>query len=239
MIYFYDGSKDSFLTAFLLAYSDEEAYLTSENCQLSLGQKTVFVRADRSRATRAEERLCSFDRDCMDDLNLLLRSGEADRGQVAFRYLKLLTERKRPIRNMLAENAVLDADEHIRRVTGEIHRMKGFVRFMESNSGALYAPITPDNDICDLLLPHFRARIPTFPFVIHDIRRKKAAVYDGANSFCAPLERAEILLAADESAWQALWKNYFEHVNIVSRERLKQQRGYLPVRYRKFMPEFH
>ena len=41
MIYFYDGSKEAFYTAFLLAYPDEEAVLTSGSKQLGIGQKKI------------------------------------------------------------------------------------------------------------------------------------------------------------------------------------------------------
>lgn len=238
MIYFTDGTKEAFLTAFLLAYRDEDSYITSSQKQLVLGQSTVFVKADAERAKKAEQRLLAFDSDCMQDLDYLLRSGSCDGEQVAFRYLRFLAQEKRPVRGMLAESAVIAATECIRRVTFEVHRLHGFVRFLESESGALYAPIAPDHDIVDLLVPHFRARLTEFPFVLHDVTRKKAAVYDGKNTFLAPLEKAEILLSADETAWQKLWSNYYRSVNIPSRERLKQMRGYMPVRYWKFMPEF-
>lgn len=237
MIYFTDGTKECFLTAFLQAFNDGDATITSANAQLALGQQSVWIRTDEPRARKAEKRLLEFDGGCMKDLDLLLRSGEENREQTAFRYLKLIAQKKCPVRTMLAETDALNAVESIRRVTFEIHRMKGFVRFIECESGALYAPVSPDNDICDLLLPHFRARLPEYPFVIHDVPRKKAAVYDGRNSFTAPLERAEIALSADEESWQALWKRYYASVNIPERERLKQMRGYMPVRYRKFMPE--
>ncbi len=237
MIYFYDGSADAFLTAFLLAYPDEDATLTSGGKQLAIGQETAFVRADPARAEAARKRLEQLDKNCMHDLDMLLRSGDHTRDMVAFNYFKLIATRGCPVRKMLAEDAVIAAEECIRRVEFEIHRFHGFLRFMESASGALYAPVSPDNDICDLLVPHFRARLPRFPFVIHDVRRKKAAVYDGENVFLAPLEHAEVALTADETAWQNLWKKYYKSVNIPSRERLKQMRGYMPVRYWKFMPE--
>lgn len=237
MIYFTDGGKRSFLTAFALAFEDAEAQITSTQKQLVLGQQTVFVTPD-GRAERAEKRLLSFDGGCMRDLFYLLRSGDPAREQIAFRYLKLLAEKKRPVRDMLAEDAVLGASDCIRRVTLEIHRLHGFVRFIESASGALYAPLSPDNDIVDLLVPHFRARLPQYPFVLHDVKRAKAAVYDGQHTFLAPLAEAEIVLSADEAGWQELWRTYYGSVNIPERERLKQMRGYLPVRYRKFMPEF-
>lgn len=238
MIYFYDGSQDAFLTAFVCAFRDQNARLTSTCCQLSLGQETVFVNADSACAARARARLTAFDKNFPHDLDRLLRSGSESKDTVAFAYFRLLAQKKRPVRGMLAEIAVLDAEELMRKISRELDRMHGFIRFTESASGALYAPIAPDNDVCDLLLPHFRARLPHFPFVIHDVKRKKAAVYDGKNSFCAPLERAEVVLSANEECWQSLWKSYFSAVNIPSRERLKQQRAYLPVRYRKLMTEF-
>ena len=237
MIYFFDGTKEAFLTAFLLAYRDENALLTAGSRQLALGQKSIFVRTDEKMAEKCERRLTELDQGCMRELDLLLRSGEDMRGQIAFRYIRLIAQRRRPVRGELAQDAVTEASECIRRVKLEAHRLKGFVRFMECASGALYAPISPDNDVCDLLLPHFRGRLPHIPFVLHDVRRAKAAVWDGMHAFTAPLERAEVVLSSDEDGWQALWRRYYATVNIPSRERLKQMKGYMPVRYWKFMPE--
>lgn len=237
MIWFFDGSKDAFLTAFLCAFRDENAILSAGSQQLALGQESVFVRADTEKARRCEARLKELDAGCMRDLDLLLRSGEDTRGQIAFSYLRMIAQKRRPVRQMLAEDAVRDATECMRRVTFEAHRLKGFVRFLESESGALYAPISPDNDIADMILPHFRGRMPDIPFVLHDIRRKKAAVWDGEHTFLAPLDRAEIVLSADEADWQKLWRQYYASVNIPSRTRIRQMKGYMPVRYWKFMPE--
>lgn len=239
MIYFTDGTKESFLTAFLAAYFDQEAYLTSSQTQLVLGQESVFLPADPERAARAEKKLLSMDKDCMEELSLLLRSGECDREQRAFRYLKFLTAEQRPVRGMLAKSEVLDAQECIARVKHEIHRLCGFVRFLECESGALYAPIAPKADICDLILPHFRKKLGTIPFVLHDVPRKRAAVYDGKHSFTAPLEAAQIVLSASEEHWQTLWRKYYKSVCLPSREKLKQMRGNMPVRYWRYLTELH
>ncbi len=237
MIYFYDGSKDAFLTALLYAFSDDDAVLTSGRAQLSLSQKTVFVCTDKRRAEKAKKRLLELDKDSMSDLDTLLRSGEEDRDTVALNYFKFLAKAGKPVRGMLAEDAVAAADACIRRVNFEVHRMHGFLRFMECESGALYAPCAPDADIVDLLARHFLVRLKGYPFVIHDTKRQKAAVSDGTKLFTAPLGQAEVVLSADEEAWQALWREYYKTVNIPSRERLKQMRGYMPVRYWKFLPE--
>lgn len=237
MFYVFDGSIQGFLTAFLAAFSDPYAELSSREAQLPLGLTPVFVQTQPHRARKAAERLQSFDKSCLHDLDLLLRGGESDNEQIAFRYLRFLANAKRPVKDRLAETDVFNAVERIKRVGLEIHRFHGFIRFMETASGALYAPFSPDNDICDLLLPHFRARLPQYPFVLHDVKRKKAAVYDGKNVFVAPLPHADVLLSADELSWRSLWKEYYGAVNIPSRERLKQMRGYMPARYWEFLPE--
>ena len=237
MLYIFDGTVYGFLTAFLEAFHDENALLCSREKQLVLGCTPVFVTTDEARAKKAENRLKSFDGDCLRDLQTLLRCGKSDSEQVAFAYFRALAKNKRPIRNDLSKSEVFQATAYIKKVGLEIHRFHGFIRFMETASGALYAPFAPDNDICELLLPHFRARLPQYPFVLHDTVRKKAVVYDGEHTFSAPLDKADILLSANETAWQSLWKKYYHAVNIPARERLKQMRGYMPVRYWKFMPE--
>lgn len=237
MIYFTDGSKEAFLTAFLLAYHDEEPCITSSQKQLVLGQESIFVKADPPRAARAEKRLLEFDRHCMKDLSLLLRSSSLRREQIAFGYLKLLSEKREPVRKMLTEPEVIEAIEFMNRITFEVKRTQGFLRFLETESGIPYAPLSPDNDIVDLLATHFQTCLPAF--VLHDVARRKAAVFDGTNLFLAPLERAEAVLSAKAENWQDLWRKYFEGVSIPSRERLRKLKGYPPVRYQKFTPEFN
>ncbi len=237
MLYLFDGSKEGFLTTLARAFEDGEAFVTSKRIQPSLGQGQVCVESDFSLAKRVENKLLSFDRESRRDLDLLLRSGEETNEQIAFRYFRLLAAEKLPVKRRLADLDVFRAVELIRKISLEIHRFHGFIRFMETESGALYAPFSPDNDICDLLLPHFRTRLPRFPFVLHDVGRKKAAVYDGRASFVAPLKEATVVLSGREEEWQSLWKEYYASVNIPSRERLKQMRGYMPARYWKYLTE--
>ena len=55
MIYFFDGSKEAFLTAFLLAYRDGEALLTAGEKQLSELMKKLGELETAAAARRAEE----------------------------------------------------------------------------------------------------------------------------------------------------------------------------------------
>ena len=236
MIYLTEETRDGVLTALLAAWGDEEAVLLPKD-ERPLGP-CVEVVPDPQKAQKALCRFQELDGGCVREIDRLLRCGDEGHMQAAFRYLLLIAKRGGPVRGMLSHPDVLKAEQALRRVAHEIDRMKGFVRFRESASGALYAPLSPDNDIVDLLARHFAKRLPEYPFVLHDVKRKKAAVWDGEHLFLAPLQQAEVMLSADEEGWQKLWKTYFTAVNIPSRERIRQQNGYLPKRYRKFMTEF-
>ena len=96
MIYFYDGTKEAFLTALVLSFRDSDPFLTSGNKQLVLGQETAFVRTDQDKAKKVEERLLSFDKDCMHDLDTILRSGDVGKDNVALAYFRLLAEKSVP-----------------------------------------------------------------------------------------------------------------------------------------------
>ena len=74
-------------------------------------------------------------------------------------------------------------------------------------------------------------------FVIHDVRRKIAALYDGEQIILTSVDSAEIYLSEYEKYFEDLWKQYYKSVNIVSRPHEKQMKGYMPVRYWKFLPE--
>ena len=237
MLYFFDGTKNGFLTAFVKCFHDENAVITSKDAQIPLGEIPHTITTCPTLAKKAEERLLSFDKHALYDLDTLLRSGMQNNEQIAYRYFKLLATKKRPVGKMLAQPDVFAAVECMKKVGHEIHKLHGFVRFMETANGTLYAPISPDNDICDLLLPHFKARFPNIPFVLHDINRKKAAFYDGKNTFVAYLPYADVLLSAKEAEMQSLWKNYFRSVTLKGRHREEQMHGYMPVRYWKHLTE--
>lgn len=108
---------------------------------------------------------------------------------------------------------------------------------MESKDGVLYAPYSPDNDITDLIMPHFAERMKSERFVIHDTKRKFAGMYDGREWIICGVGEAEIYLSEYEQAFKNLWKKYYSAVNIKERPHEKQMKSYMPVRYWKYLPE--
>ena len=239
MTYFLvDGSENCFYTAVFDAYKNKDCIITSErDVQLGLGFDVIDVIADEDKAARVKAKINALDRGAEEDITLLLKSDNALKESVAFNYIKLIIEHGGAVRGMLAHPTVIEMTDIRRRVYGEAHRLKGFLRFMENSDGVMYAPYSPDNDITEILAVHFAARFGAQPFVIHDIKRKIAALYDGNEIVMTRADDAEIYLSEYENYFQNLWKQYYNSVNIESRPHEKQMKGYMPVRYWKFLPE--
>lgn len=233
-----DGSEDCFYTAVFTAYREKESIITSEkNLQLNLGYEPVEIATDEEKSRRVREKLNKIDPLAGEDVALMLRSCESLKEQIAFEYIKLIVSHNRPVRAMTGNPTVMEMTDVRGKVTGELHRMKGFLRFMENADGVLYAPYSPDNDVTDLLAPHFAERLKNQRFVIHDVKRKIAAMYDGYELVVTRVGNAEVYLSEYERYFEELWKQYYQSVNIASRPHEKQMKGYMPVRYWRFLPE--
>ena len=124
----------------------------------------------------------------------------------------------------------------VERVRTERHRFTGFLRFSD-RGGVLYARFEPDNDIADLLLPHFARRLGNLPFLIHDARRGRFAAWDGRRAAVFTSEKGISEKDCGDGV-AALWKSYFAAADVKERPHPRQQDGYLPRRYRKNMCEF-
>lgn len=235
--YFCDGTPESFFTAVFDAYN-KECFITSDSeIQLSLGCETVRVLADAEKCRRVLQGLKQYDRNAEEDILTALRNCSAQKEQVCFLYIKCIFERKTAIKRAYSLPAVVDFNDLLYKITGETHRLKGLLRFKETANGTFYAPYSPDNNITDLLMPHFAARFKAEKFVIHDIERGIAGLYNGEYWITAHIGKAEICLSENESAFESLWKEYYKSVNVKERPHEKQMKRSMPVRYWKFLPE--
>ena len=237
-IFITDGSSYGFFTAVFDAFRENDCVITSrDEVQMSFDSEIVRVENDPEKCARVERGICRCDSGAIDDILLVLRSADPLKEQIALDYIRRLMEKKSPIDRAYNLPEVIVFNELKGKVTGEIHKMQGFLRFMESESGAFYAPYSPDNDITDLLMPHFAERFKSERFVIHDVGRKIAGMYDGHEWIMGYAGEAEIYLSEYERAFQTLWKKYYKAVNLKERPHEKQMKGYMPVRYWKFLPE--
>lgn len=237
-IFITDGTPAAFFTAVFDAYNEKDAVITSdENVQLTLDSQIIRTEYDEQKCRRVRDGIAKYDRYAEEEILLALRSCDTLKEQIAFGYIKKIMSFKTPIRKMLSLTETIEFNDLVYKVTGETHRLKGFLRFIEGKDGALYAPFTPDNDITDLLMQHFAERLKSERFVIHDLKRKIAGIYDGNEWIMGYAGEAEIYLSEYEKAFENLWKKYYKAVNIAERPHEKQMKGYMPVRYWKFLSE--
>ena len=235
--YVYDSSFYGFLTAVFLAYTDSSAYITARPVQLGFDDDSVSVVTEEEKAQRVLKKIRQYDKGAVGEIYALLKSNLLDGAQRAYRYIQVIMRHQTCVRTRLADTDVLNAMEGVRKVWNEVHLMKGLLRFMETENGVMYAPYAPDNDITEYLLPHFVERFPSLSFIIHDTKRNLAGLYNQKDTLTVPLDKSDIFLSKTEEAFCSLWREYYNAVNIPQRKRLRQMRGYMPVRYWSFLPE--
>jgi probable DNA metabolism protein len=124
------------------------------------------------------------------------------------------------------------------RVATEYERFLGYVRFQDMGR-FLYAAIKPDHYILPLLADHFADRLAKENFMIHDTGRDMALVWDGREAYLTPFRhRGEWPANEKERRFQALWREYFDGVEIRERHNPRLQAQFVPRRYRAHLTEF-
>ena len=240
--YNYDGSFEGLLCCIYRAFTEKEHPFAvySDDFQPSFDTQITEIKTDPDIAARVAAGIrknCSIS--LLSTISYVMRSGDGLKSTIVFNAVKKCLEARKDLTMNYADYDMLAFSDIKERISYEIHRMKGFLRFEECEGGGLYAHFSPDNDICDLLAPHFKSRYPNERFIIHDIKRNKMSLYDGKEIHNISLSTpVTMFLSGEEKNFQSLWKTYFNSVNIKERKHTRLQDHYLPRRYRKNMSEF-
>jgi len=125
----------------------------------------------------------------------------------------------------------------------EAHRMLGFLRFEELETGILYGKYSSPCAVLPLIAPHFAERYRQENWVIHDLDRGLLAIHrketrwviwDAAELKAEGLER----YSKEEGEFRELWKTFCKSVMIKERRNPRCQQNFLPLRCRPYMTEF-
>ena len=240
--YFFDGTKNGLLTCIFESFYDRRIPddVTTECVQYGLLDEIVTIKTDSEKAERVYKCL----KNCktkylVSDFNLTFRSGEKKRFKVLFDYLNVAISNKNiDVSKAFALPEIPAFTDLKNRIYTETHRFKGFLRFMETEKGFYYACYEPDNDITELLVPHFTARLQS-PFIIHDIKRNILALCDGKRYkiLNGGDNGVTVFMSESEEIFLDLWQQYYKSINIEERKNLRQMRNYMPERYWKNLSE--
>ncbi len=115
----------------------------------------------------------------------------------------------------------------------EVDKFQGFVRF-EEHDGMLGAVIHPKNYILPLLRGHFCGRFPEEDFMIYDAVHQAVLLYQDhaaeaprAGRTARPFPRP----ASGSRQFQALWKQFYETLEIQARHSEKGRMSHCPKRF--------
>lgn len=242
-VFIYDGSVVGLLSCVFFSYSNKikPDFIYTDAVQYSTFDITYDIASDEIKAERVERKLKKI---CGNGITKTiadaLRYKDDCKHKIVFDYVCEIIDTNSSLRENFINAKSRDFIFMLDKIYFEVHRFTGFIRFMETVEGILYAPFEPDNDIVDLLLPHFAARYGEIPFILHDVKRNKVSMSNGKQRKTVRCTQPiTIYLSENETNFVNLWKTYYKSVNIVSRKNLKQMKSYMPVRYNKYAMEKH
>lgn len=242
--YIYDGSFEGLLTSIYDAYYNKEKpeeIIKQEEYTPSLISKPIYISNDPLKASKVSKGVkVKISPSSLKYIYYVYLSDIEGSGTLIYNYLKLGFKLGKDIDLHLHNNTVLKIHKIVKKVSFEYHRMLGFVRFKSVYNKFLYSPIEPDHNILALITPHFVQRLCNEDFIIHDLKREIAAVYNKAEWSIRTLSRENginILDSKSELLYENLWKDYFKNITIQDRINPKLQKRLMPKRYWNHLTE--
>jgi len=248
----YDGTFDGFLTTIFEIYASKrkpEQIVRERLWQPGIFETPVEIVTDAAKSERVWNGITKRSNKQITRMFYLAFASELPGVEMTlYAYLeKLFADATRTFhKNMLDEHS-FELYQVSRKVSFEIHRFQGFVRFQETSDGLFFAAIEPDHDILSLLAPHFIRRFGSQTWVIYDQRRDKGIFYKKPEMLEITLSDKQLntltgeildhIQSEDEELYRSLWKAYYKAINIPERKNTRLMLRLLPRRYWKYLPE--
>ena len=242
MVYEYDGTFFGFLSALFDGYYDGVQQITaitaSPERDLFSDVKTVDTNPGKAgRIIRALQEQCGMK--ACHYLYYGFMAEEENRETWLLRYIRLAFHYKREFLHHLSEEPVWKVRQMARRTGNERHKLLGLLRFRELSGGLLYAPVAPTCCVVPLMAPHFAARLSQDAWVIHDVKRGFAVVYDKKKLSLVEvcMRNYDLDLSDNEKAMESLWQRYFATISIKERRNDIVRRSFMPKKYWPYLIE--
>lgn len=238
MIYLYDGTIEGLFTVIFNAYKVllEVNGISKRTSQVDFISDRIKCPTELDKAKRVKDSIIkNFSYSFYESvLKVFAAPSEKKEIAIAKTLKKLYTKGFYYLES--ADEDVIEFRNLLKRVSGEIHSYKGLLRFDEKD-GILFAKFEPQNDILVFVYQHFRRRLVNEKFVIADLRRDKAVVYNGERGNFFDFEMAEDLKSTD--AYVDLWLSFYDAVAIDERKNEKLRMQNMPRKYWNQLPEMN
>jgi probable DNA metabolism protein len=240
MLYVYDGSFDSLLTAIGKALKKEEIpedIITEESASELLISERFHAGCDERGATLFSQKLEKFSPRVLSSVCTAYLS-ELPRFEIAtFNFIHTVIQKGAHAVNNLADPHIREMQKITYKVSCEHHRMLGLIRFSELSDGTFYAAYEPDHNVTGLVAPHFAARL-SHDWIIHDLHRNLAAIKRrGRWELFSIEESSPIVYSEREVEYRKIWRHYYKEIAIPERKNPACQKRFMPQRYWKHLTE--
>ena len=237
-----DGSYEGLLSALFEAHRLRpwpQQVLLQMPQQQSLWDTPVEVATNLAHVERLQRAIdTKLPSESAQHVRMVHASGHKDAGTMLLKYLRLGWQVGRKLDSFLAHPCVQPVHALSRRVSFEVHRMEGLVRFSASPSQILYATLEPDYHIVPFLAQHFAQRLPQENWILHDLKRNVAAFHRPGATTVMPIT-GKIPETDFDDPYEGLWQAFYDAIGIKERRNLALRRKFMPERYHKYLPEIN
>ncbi len=242
VVYIYDGSFEGILTCIYEAYYRKEkpdSIISGSYVQGGLADALIYIETDAGKYEKVYKSIITkISSSALEDIYAVYLSEADDCAWLIYKYLRIGYCMGDRVRRFHTDDIVARVNKICRRVYLEKHKMLGFVRFSLVDENIYYSSIEPDNNILALIAPHFAHRYADQNFIIHDLKRKIAVVYNMENWHITDVIKSyEAKYLEEELTYRKLWKEFFKNICIESRKNIRLQRMMMPGRYWKHIHE--
>lgn len=235
-IYLYDGEFDSLVALIVELIKRKitpDNIKERKNYMPSLLEEALFLEINNKKGN-IEQFKKVISKKVIGSIYYAFLSEAKDKEIIIYHFIKKVLIYKDEIYYHRKIECVNDIIKISKRVSWEAHKLKGFVRFKETENSCFYAAITPTNNVIGLLANHFKKRLSGEYWMIKDENRGLYALYDKRKVIYLKEENIKKLnldLNKKEEWFEDLWKTFFKTIAIKERTNLKCQRNFMPKKY--------
>ncbi|MDS1029732.1 TIGR03915 family putative DNA repair protein [Bacillota bacterium LX-D] len=246
MLYFtFDGTFPGLLTAIYESYYQPEkpdGITVQGQLELSLFDSAIHIKTDEAKAQKVLAAVSSkISAAALSNIYYAYLAEHPEAPTAIYKYLQLGFKRGEKIDLDLARQDVFTVHTLGQKVRRERHRYLGLLRFVKLQGEIYYAQFEPEGNIVSILAPHFAKRFADQKWIIHDLQRNLAAVYQPREWYLAelpPLPVTDLTGQAPQNKnFSRLWQSYFESIAVPNRTNPKLQMQNMPKKYWKYLTE--
>ncbi|MFA9397027.1 MAG: TIGR03915 family putative DNA repair protein [Clostridiaceae bacterium] len=244
IIYVYDGTFEGLLTAIYDSYYSKEEIdeiVRGKLYKPSFLYSPNYIQTNLVKFNKVKQAIIKkISKNSMLNIYYCFLAETLNCDNLIYKYVKLGFTLGKDVDMHLHNDDVRKIHELKNKVSRESVRMLEFIRFKFVENSFYYAAIEPDYDILPLIAEHFTNRFSDQNFIINDMKREIALVYNKDYWYITELKNKEsekLLNSKDVLAYENLWKEYFKSIAIKERTNKKLQKNHMPSRYWKHILE--